>query len=457
MSTSRHDARFKLLALALALGVVGCAVAINAPRGRLVGPNVVNRPAPAPREVLTLVSGPRLPHATHADLGLGCGDCHELDEETGVVGYPEVDFCLDCHEDMQEDDEVPEAERVENVFFDDGKPRWQKAVRGYGPDILFSHGPHVAAELECSACHDMSENQRYARKLLTKPECLECHQERGVSNSCSVCHLRTRKEIPPASHQLEWETRHGPAIYAAEQAGEDPKCQFCHQDAQYCNDCHQNQQPSTHAYDWERRHGQVVWQAGGPEEARCTFCHRDPNYCAGCHQNRLPDSHRHLWMERHGTFARAGDVSGHAQCAFCHHEPAFCEDCHKDMEPRDHTSLFRLRTHGLAAAIDRTRCRTCHETDFCVRCHESTPPRSHRGLWARGRSTHCIQCHFPIQREPQCAVCHKENPAHETAAPQPPGHNPASNCRACHLPPGLGGAPIVPHVDNGQACQLCHN
>lgn len=457
MSTSRHEMRWKLLILAVAFAAVGCAVALNAPRPVLVGPNVVDRKAPAPRQVLTVVPGPRLNHAQHADLGLGCSDCHEFDEDTGAIGYPEVDFCLDCHEDMQEDEEVPEAQRIENVFYRDEEPAWRRAVLEYGPDIRFSHKGHVTDPDECSACHDMTENVRYARKLQTKPQCLSCHQEYGASNACEVCHVQTRMNVAPANHAFEWELRHGPAVYAAESSGADPTCQYCHVDADYCNDCHQGQLPTSHEWDWERRHGQAVWQAGGPAEARCTFCHRDPEYCNGCHQSRLPDSHKHLWIQRHGTMARAGDLSGQAQCAFCHHEPAFCEDCHRDMKPRDHTALFRTRTHGLAAAIDRTRCRTCHETDFCVRCHESTPPRSHRGMWARGRNTHCIVCHYPIQREPQCVVCHKQNPAHETAAPQPPGHNPASNCRACHNAIGQGGADPLRHVDNGQACQLCHD
>ena len=96
------------------------------------------------------------------------------------------------------------------------------------------------------------------------------------------------------------------------------------------------------------------------------------------------------------------------------HEPTFCEDCHRDQEPRDHTALFRTRTHGIVASIDRARCETCHQPDFCIRCHSEVSPRSHRGMWARGRNTHCIACHIPVASEPRCYTCHKSAP-HETA------------------------------------------
>lgn len=460
MSASRSDTRFRLAIIAIVFGVVGCAVSVNAPRGTLVRPNVIAQQRTPPAQAQAqIVPGPRLPHAKHMELGLECGDCHEADEKTGVMGYPELDFCLDCHEDMQEEDEVPVAQRVENVFFDeDGKPKWRRAILSNHPDVRFPHGAHVAAIEDCGVCHGdvLKDEPRYAEPLYTKPECLACHQQRGVSNACSSCHLRIRGSVAPPSHAQNWEYRHGPTVYEQQRGGAEPNCHYCHQSASYCNDCHQKQLPTTHQQDWERRHGQVVWQAGGPAEARCTFCHRDSNYCDGCHQNRLPESHKQMWTRRHGMLARAGDMSGMTRCAFCHHEPAFCEDCHRDQEPRDHTALFRTRTHGVAAAMDRTRCKTCHEGDFCIRCHEGTPPRSHRGMWARGRNTHCITCHFPLQSNPQCSTCHKQTPTHDTAPPLPPGHNPNSNCRICHSSAGGGGAPPLRHIDNGTPCQFCH-
>ena len=161
-------------------------------------------------------------------------------------------------------------------------------------------------------------------------------------------------------------------------------------------------------------------------------------------------------MQRHGDVYWHGGREGAQRCAFCHVEPAFCDNCHKDQKPRDHTNLFRIKTHGLLAAVDRTRCQVCHETDFCVRCHENTAPRSHRAGWSGKRSRHCLNCHFPISREPSCATCHFQNPPHDTAPPQPPSHLPGLNCRLCHNSTGGGGAKPLMHPDPGINCELCH-
>jgi hypothetical protein len=285
---------------------------------------------------------------------------------------------------------------------------------------------------------------------------MDCHAKRGAPNDCQACHRTIRAGQPPANHLAGWEAAHGAEVRRAEAGGRGSGCHYCHSDPAFCNDCHLHRLPSSHACGWDTRHGQKVLQAGGPGEARCTFCHTCQAFCDDCHVNTKPTSHAHLWLERHGTLWRAQDVTCRAGCAFCHDSPSFCEDCHRDTKPRDHTSLFRTRTHGVAAAIDRTRCMTCHETDFCTRCHEDTAPRSHRGQWARGRNTHCLACHVPIGANPTCRVCHHENPTHDTAPDQPASHQPGIDCRICHTAAGGGGAPPLRHVDNGSPCQACH-
>ncbi len=459
MAFLRNDGLWRWAIVAVAFGVVGCAVALNAPRPTMVPANVYRAPAP-PLPAGRAVLGPRLPHEKHADLGLGCTDCHGVDEKTGEPTYPKPEVCLDCHQDIQDEAKTPPEKRVENLFFDpQGLPRWKRSIVGYPADVRFSHKTHATANLECAECHGkMKGTERVQHKVLQKSQCLACHQERDVSLQCAICHRATRADVPPPSHQpqTDWEVLHGKTVLAAEAQGTSSSCQYCHATS-YCNECHQARKPSSHGFDWERRHGQLVWQAGSPDAASCTFCHRDAAFCDGCHQNRKPSSHDHLWEKRHGVLARAGDMSGMARCTFCHDKPSFCEDCHKENPPRDHTDIFRTRTHGMMASLDRTRCMVCHQTDFCVRCHEDTAPRSHRGLWAHLRDTHCMQCHFPIQQEPECAVCHKQNPTHDTAPDQPPSHTPGLNCRACHTPVGVGGAPPLRHVDNGTPCQFCHH
>lgn len=453
MNASTRRNPWTLVFTAIAVVLIGCAVGVTR-SVPLEMPMVTRAPAPQPAaQAVRIVGGPRLPHDKHLELGLECADCHELDD-AGVVGYPEVDFCNDCHEEMEEDEEVPQEQRVGTVFFTpDGTPRWQKAILSYDADVKFAHGPHVAAEVACAVCHgDMAGTQRRAQRPYTMAGCMQCHQEKGASLACQTCHVRTRQNVAPPNHAMAWEARHGPAVRTTQAGGLEPTCHYCHTQPAFCNDCHFKQLPSSHAFGWEIGHGRRVLSAGGPGEARCTFCHQDQSFCDDCHMSTQPSSHKHLWIRRHGTMVRTQGVSGEARCAFCHDQPTFCESCHRDMHPRDHTTLFRTKTHGLVASLDRTRCMICHQTDFCIQCHEYTAPRSHRGQWARGRNTHCVSCHLPLPQN--CAVCHKGVPQHDMAPDQPPGHNPNSNCRACHFPGGPGG---LPHFDNGAACQSCHH
>ena len=119
--------------------------------------------------------------------------------------------------------------------------------------------------------------------------------------------------------------------------------------------------------------------------------------------------------------------------------------------PRNHTNYWRQRGHGLTAQLDRMSCATCHRTDACERCHQEVLPRSHRGMWGGGQNTHCLSCHFPVETQGNCVTCHKATPGHLGAAPLPPNHNPAMNCRLCH-----GNGVRLPHFDPGTACTACH-
>ncbi|MFV1958863.1 MAG: cytochrome c3 family protein [Planctomycetota bacterium] len=452
------DTRFRLILAAVALGALGCAVALNAARPA-IAPNVVRAPAraaPVAAAAAAVVGGPRLTHANHVERGLECTDCHETNEQTGEPSYPDLETCWDCHEDIEDEAGTPPEKSIKRLFFtEDGKPRWQRAIEPYGGDLLFSHRAH-AEKTKCADCHGTMEGERrLAKPLFTMTECRSCHQERGAPTGCAACHGKIRDDVPPVSHQTAWETRHGKVVFQEQRAGEQPNCGLCHAQASFCNDCHQNRLPASHREGtWEQGHGQRVWQAKGARQAGCTFCHRNPAFCDGCHRTRLPSSHKRLWEKRHGMLARTGDMSGLTRCGFCHDDPSFCEDCHQDEPPQDHGALFRTRTHGLMAALDRTRCRFCHQTDFCVRCHEYTAPRSHRAQWSIARNTHCVVCHMPLSSNPNCSTCHKGAAPHSTAPDMPAGHNPASDCRLCHRPGGLA---RMPHVDPGTPCQLCHN
>lgn len=190
-------------------------------------------------------------------------------------------------------------------------------------DIIIPHDRHEAAGVECVACHSGVAHGKVAERGLTKDKnwsawtvstgakqlqefgepqmetCMQCHQERKVSNSCNTCH---RNISPPASHQqASWSFQHGVA------AREDfSTCSQCHlatgkekpQDVVAyaasvadCRACHSQRPPNHQTSGWTGQHKNVVAAKGMDY---CKTCHNikendRPNpaskvYCDQCHQ-----------------------------------------------------------------------------------------------------------------------------------------------------------------------------
>jgi hypothetical protein len=399
-----------VLALVGAWIVVGCTVQRPA---AWVGLEA-NAPQVFPKPEPKLLGGPRIPHTVHADNDMACTDCHALDEKTGEPTMPKMEFCQDCHEDIDED--KPDDQKIRNLFFDkDGKPKWKRAIHRYSHELKWNHKAHAKIEGGCKTCHGNMKGTdgRPDAMLFDMAGCRSCHAKHGGPRECGACHKVMNRKTPPPTHQSgTWRLTHG------------------------------------HASRVLRTTATVF---------RCSLCHHEPDDCDNCHEVTKPRDHAHLWLKRHGLVVRANGATLPPRCAMCHKTREYCDRCHFDREPSNHTTLFRTRTHGMLAAMDRKLCATCHTTNFCQRCHEDTPPRSHRAGWAMGRVTHCVQCHFPISMETTCRVCHRSNPTHSTAPAQPAGHIPGRNCRVCHNALGGGLAPPLRHVDNGMNCEFCHH
>jgi hypothetical protein len=307
-----------------------------------------------------------------------------------------------------------------------------------GPRL--DHAAHLDRELECSDCHWLDDDPASAAEQMFE--------------MCMLCHEDMEEEWPEEKRLVGtfWSSEGAP-LWTRMSTPLIADIKFAHEKHEKleCLDCHQAM------VSGDRPTGPML-----PMKA-CQDCHTSrgaPNDCTTCHtdiqEGAMPDSHRFMWIERHGRTVKGEGGGSTATCAQCHTSESFCIDCHKDEPPQSHTNLFRTRTHGVLVAMDRASCTSCHDGDGCARCHDETPPRSHRGQWARGRSTHCGTCHFPVRSEESCRVCHKIEPVHITAADQPDWHDPASDCNLCHTPPGLLGAPPRPHVDNGLPCSYCH-
>lgn len=298
----------------------------------------------------------------------------------------------------------------------------------------FSHRIHVEAEeLECIDCHlgyDEKDDVGYPRLKA----CMLCHEdfdEGAAPEKRADAFYEDGKYLISRINELDLEITFSHLQHVTDESG--------------CLDCHGDVVDADNIRPWMAM-----------DMAGCVSCHEETGYstdCEACHQDLRSDvaplTHDGNWDTQHGLAVRGGGCPEQTvdRCDICHTE-ASCVSCHKTEMPVNHNSYWRTRSHGLTARMDRDNCAACHEVDYCSRCHETAEPQSHNGLWGDTKNTHCFGCHIS-EAEQSCYLCHRSGaPSHVLAPPQPPGHNPGSDCRSCHQ--------ILQHVDNGDDCNQCH-
>jgi hypothetical protein len=369
-------------------------------------------------------------HKFHLGKGVACEDCHEGTEKSDKAPMPPLEFCLNCHTDI---DAKKPPERTVAAFLDKpgGTPQWSH-VTAQAPGIVFSHKTHVAKKLECAECHKgIEESTAVSKDLFVDMDaCVNCHKAKQAKTDCATCHKESAQRIaegkgpywPPANHVKTWQQEHGAVAAAGKPRSRAEQCDLCH------------------------------GRDAGPGATSCNQCHI----------SKKPADHEKIWITMHGQAVRADPGKVTSRCAFCHEATGFpqeskCLGCHATQPPRDHTQSWRVDAgHGLAAALDRERCEACHTTDSCIACHTSMQPRNHRGGWGAPRDAHCNTCHLPLSLDDPggCGVCHKTTQSHSAAPRMPaqPPHRPDLQCRQCH-----NGPPHLKHADNGTNCLTCHH
>jgi hypothetical protein len=309
----------------------------------------------------------------------------------------------------------------------------QSARRSYA----FSHKAHVELEIACTDCHLAAETA----------------DEPGMPGvgACKLCHAELDAE-KPADRKVET-LYEGKAFRVTARGALGAGMVFSHskhvEAGLECASCHAGIEGN-----------EDVIELPPASMDGCTSCHAERGVqvgCAACHpairEDVAPPSHEAAWTKRHGSRCR-GDGQGTAdRCDLCHRETD-CASCHATTPPENHTAAWRRVGHGITARFDRQSCATCHTPDSCRTCHSENPPRSHAGGFGSPRNQHCLGCHEPLQGE-GCATCHPGTPSHALAAPKPPGHEPAMNCRQCHQPGST--QPPMPHPDDGTNCNRCHH
>ncbi len=297
----------------------------------------------------------------------------------------------------------------------------------------FSHKTHVEGEeLECMDCHlgyDEKDEVGYPRL-----------------KACMMCHEDFDEDVEPEARA---DAFYEDGKYLVSRVSAlDLEVTFSHlqhvTDEEGCISCHEAVVASDDVKPWMAM-----------TMKQCVDCHietGDPTDCNSCHQDVradiAPRTHEGAWDRYHGLDVRSSSDRTVDRCEMCHEEST-CESCHQSEPPVNHSNYWRRRAHGLTARMDRENCDTCHGPDYCDSCHSTATPRSHTGLWGSSRNTHCYGCHIS-DAEQSCFMCHAAGvPSHALAPPQPPGHDPSSDCRSCHM--------ILSHVDNGDDCNACHN
>jgi hypothetical protein len=314
--------------------------------------------------------------------------------------------------------------------------------------IRFSHAPHAAAGVTCTACHADAARPG-AVVLPPEARCRACHT-RAPERRCAYCHSAplAPQRYARADRELRFShERHAPRV--------DGNCMACHGVGADTRTVRRFE-PTIPTMDGcaSRCHG---------EDLRALACAR-------CHASLRRYAIDEVSVVRHGPgFARHHGAEARAAgptCAQCH-DPTFCARCHAampglpvaDLDPLSVTRDFVHRGDFMARHPEESRfgtvtCARCHGVDFCDGCHRASgvgggvgPASAHPPGWlnpaspnghareARRNLLSCASCHESDATQ-VCVPCHRVGGA--APHPHPPGFQAAidarqhSVCTVCH-------------------------
>ncbi len=170
-----------------------------------------------PRALYRKIDQPlQFSHGIHTGpkVGLTCDSCHALRPDGTFSGLPGVEQCAPCHAQAQ-GNSADEKILVEKYVSPNREIPWLVYAR-QPENAYFPHAPHInVAKIECQRCHgphgsstslrplQVNRISGYSRDIwgqnisgfrsrpwdgMKMSDCSRCHAERGVSDSCLMCH-----------------------------------------------------------------------------------------------------------------------------------------------------------------------------------------------------------------------------------------------------------------------------
>jgi hypothetical protein len=126
-------------------------------------------------------------HKKHTPLKIECRYCHITVETGEKASFPTVRKCMTCHREVKKDSaQIQRLAALET----DATPFPQHQIYTVADFVLFSHGRHRKAAVECKACHGaVSEHDVLTLEVpTTMKACVDCHKSRRASTGCNTCH-----------------------------------------------------------------------------------------------------------------------------------------------------------------------------------------------------------------------------------------------------------------------------
>jgi len=127
-------------------------------------------------------------HRTHLALGLTCETCHTNPDPGAAMTFPETGTCMSCHLGIAVD--RPAIVELKS-YSDSGEIiPWNRVYRVL-PGITWAHRPHLAAGVQCGACHgDVAQFDEMSTttRVTAMASCISCHESHDAPTGCVTCH-----------------------------------------------------------------------------------------------------------------------------------------------------------------------------------------------------------------------------------------------------------------------------